>query len=118
MKRPELKPATASDFISFYGSPPKNTVRAIVCVLDGRVLGVAGIERHHGFYVAFSDISTEMRSYKKTILSAGIRLVEMIRQCSLPVVSIQNLEEKTSRNFLTRLGFVPTEEPEVFLWHG
>ena len=118
MTRPDIRPGRPADWLAFYGEPPKRTVRPIVADLDGKILGVAGLERQHGFYVAFSDISDDMRKHKTAMLRAGKMLVDMIKECRLPVVGIQNKDEPTSINFLTHLGFVPTEEPEVLVWPG
>lgn len=118
MTRPKIRPATATDFLAFFGHPPKNTIKAIVVDIDGKVIGMGGIERHRGFYVAFSDISDDLRARKVVLMKAARAVIDLVKQCPLPVVTIQNTEEKTSRNFLTHLGFVPTEEPEVFLWPG
>ncbi len=107
-----------ADFLAFYGHPPKNTLRAIVVEHQGKVIGFGGVERHPGLYVAFSDISDDLRAMRKTLLKAAKATIELVKQCRLPVVTIQNLEESTSQNFLIHLGFIPTVEPEVFLWPG
>lgn len=118
MTRVELRPATRADWEAFYGEPPQHTVKAIVADADGEILGVAGLEKHQGFYVAFSDIGDKMRKHKKAILKAGKELVNLINASRLPVVAIQNEAEPTAYGFLTHLGFTPTEEPGVLIWLG
>lgn len=107
-----------ADFLAYYGHPPKNTLKAIAVEHEGKLIGFGGVERHPGLYVAFSDISDELRARRKTLMQAAKATIDLVRQCRLPVVTIQNLEEPTSQNFLTHLGFVPTPEPEVYLWPG
>ena len=116
MTKVKIRPASLGEWLAFYGEQPKHTVKAIVAEADGEILGVAGLEKHPGFYVAFSDIGDKMRKHKKAILKAGKELVKLIDDCRLPVVSIQNEAEPTSFGFLTHLGFTPTEEPGVLVW--
>lgn len=116
MTKPKIRPARLGDFLAFYGHSPKNTVRAIVVENAGQVIGFGGVERHPGMYVAFSDITDELRARKVVLMKAARATMDLVKQCRLPVVTIQDVNEKTSCNFLIHLGFVPTEEPEVFLW--
>lgn len=118
MTKPEIRPARLSDFLAFYGHPPKNTVKAVVVEVGGRILGFGGVERHPGMYVAFSDITEELQTRKVALMRAARATIDLVRQCRLPVVTIQAAELPTSHNFLIHLGFVPTEEPEVYLWPG
>jgi hypothetical protein len=118
MTKPKIRPARLSDFLAFYGHPPKNTLKAIVVEVDGKVIGFGGVERHPGMYVAFSDISEQLQSMPVLLMKAAKATIELVKQCNRPVVTIQAAELATSYNFLIHLGFVPTEEPEVFLWRS
>ena len=110
-----LRPATAADLKAFYGDKPRPTVRAIVGVVDGVPLGVAGISYERGQLMLFSDLKPEGRKYRKAIVKAARMVLEMAK--GIPILALA--EHPSSCRFLTRLGFTyigSSPAGEVFRW--
>lgn len=87
--------------------------------LDGKVIGVAGIEYRKRFLYAFSDIGPEMRPFRKGLVRAGRWLIEQMERAGVPVVAVANPSEPTAPAFLTWMGFVhvgATIDGEVYQW--
>jgi hypothetical protein len=112
---PEIRPATADDLARFYGSPPERTMRALVAVLDGEPIAVAGIayQRPGQPPYLFSDLKPEMRRHRKAIVK-GAR--QMLRDLARPgLVAIAG--EPTAPRLLARLGFrhvTTTSQGEIY----
>jgi hypothetical protein len=102
-KRVELRPASRQDLIDFYGEPPAFTMRAIVAVLDHKPIGVAGVVVTQECAAIFSDLSDDMRAYKKSILKGAFAIMNMARELHMPICATGF--EATSPALLKRLGF-------------
>lgn len=103
MTAPEIRPATARDFVAFYGAPPATTVRAYVADLDGDILGIAGISFHGSLLIAFSDIKPEMRKFPITIMRGARKVLDMTRA---PILAYPDPDIEGAPRLLERLGFV------------
>ncbi len=120
MPAPVFRPATAADLIAFYGRPPPASVRALVAILDGRPVGVAGIKYERGadggkLLVAFSDMGPELRAYPVAVMRAARRTMALLR--GRPVIALASPAEPNAPAFLARLGFVhaaSTAEGEIY----
>lgn len=100
----ELVPATQKHVEEFYGKKPIRSVRAIVGILDGKVVGLAGVFLDRNQVIAFSEMKEEARGYKKAILKAGFMVYDIMTR--YPVVfAVANPNEKGAHRLLTRFGF-------------
>jgi hypothetical protein len=107
---PILRAATREDIAELaarFGVNP--TMRAIVADLDGRLIGIGGVFRHHGRWYAFCSLTDEARAHKMTILRGGKRLVAMMGEMGLRFVYAHPDDtEPRSAAWLMSLGFQPT----------
>ena len=102
---------TAKLIKEFYGEIPKETIKSVVAVEDGRPLAVAGVTKIPQGYALFSDMSDEFRQHKgfKKVLIKGYRKL----LSSLPDVKVYSHadpEIKGSDVLLKHLGFVQVGE--------
>ena len=84
-------------------------MRAIVALLDGKVVGVIGVVREVGIGKYFCDIHDELQPYLRsiTILRAVKQSVEFCEDYKGPLVSIA--EHGEGCKMLHRLGFIHLE---------
>ena len=101
--------ARPADIIEFFGKPQAGTMRAIVALLDGKVVGVIGVVREVGIGKYFCDIHDELQPYLRsiTILRAVKQSVEFCEDYKGPLVSIA--EHGEGCKMLHRLGFTHLE---------
>lgn len=73
---PEVRSATAADLAAFYGEPQPLTQRAMVVVLDGKPIGIAGVAYERGVPVAlFAEMKPEMKRFPKVIVRGARRFL-------------------------------------------
>lgn len=79
MSEPEIRHATAADIETFYGERQMLTQRALVVMLGGAPIGIAGVAYDRGVPVAlFAEMKPEMKRFPKVIVSGARRfLAEM-----------------------------------------
>ena len=98
----------------------RKTIRGYVAELDGRILGIMGVQ-HGNPPVAFSQMTDEMRSYPKTIVQA-IRLFKRMLEDNYEfVIAAASLVEPNTYRVLERAGFLPhtiegTQHRGTFTW--
>lgn len=115
----EIRPATAEDVRSFYGAPEGQTVRALVAVLDGEIVGIGGLRYQGDSVVAFSKLAPAIRSRRKDIVRGARAVMQMIERRGKPVMAAAEPTEPNAPSFLARLGFeqvATVEGMEVFRW--
>jgi len=115
----EIRPATAADIAAYYGSSVAPTVRAVVAVMDGKPVGIAGVKYERGALMAFSEIRNEMRPHRKAIVKGARMAVDMIRRIGAPVYAVGNLP--TSDELLRHYGFERVGESRdggVYQWQS
>jgi hypothetical protein len=117
----ELVPATQKHVEEFYGKMPIRSVRAVVGLLDGKVVGIAGVFLDRNHVVAFSEMKEEARRYKKTILRAGYMVYDIMQKYNV-VFAVANPQEKGARRLMARFGFrfveINSAGEEVYQWHN
>ena len=91
--------------MAFYKEPVRGTMRALVAVLDGNVVGVIGIVREQLWGRFFSDFAPALQPYLKsiTIMRAVQRSLKFCDDYRGPVVAIA--KDAESCRFMHRLGF-------------
>jgi GNAT superfamily N-acetyltransferase len=101
-----IRPATADDIAAFSDLPAKPSIRAWVAELDGRIVGLAGVALVAGRWLAFCDLTADIRPHKIAIARAAIRFLEQCRRDGIRYVYAEaDLREPGSRRWLTSLGF-------------
>lgn len=109
----EIRQATREDIAAHYGGVPAS-MRAIVAVVDGEIMGIAGLRYTPYGLVAFSEMAPGAERFPVSTMRCARMLVQMIRQCQAPVYAMAG-NDKTAPKFLARLGFVPTISG-AYLW--
>ena len=113
----EIRPATAADLAKFYGKPVAKSVRGYVGIIEGRVVGAAGVYYDGDNLVAFSEMSDEVKSRRKDIVRMTRLVMGMIMDKKLPVIALCMTD--ASAKFLEKLGFKKEcDAPlgEVYKW--
>ena len=105
----EFVPATRDLVTAFYGYVPQPTIQAHVAVLDGRVVGVAGIAFESGGPMLFSDPAPEMRARRRDMVRAVRFLEAQAKGFKGRLFAIAKVGEPAAPRLLKRLGFVPVE---------
>lgn len=104
----ELRAATQTDIEAFYGKLPMFTMRGIVAVQDGEVLGVGGTYKYNGNTIVFCEIKEHAKKYRKYILKAAKMLIQRIPEKR--VFAVCDVKQPTAKRFLEHLGFVCVDE--------
>lgn len=104
----ELRQATQRDIEDYYGRLPLCTMRGVVAVKDGEVLGVGGTYRYRGDTIVFCEMKDHAKKYRKYILKAAKMVLENLREKR--VFAICDAEQPTAKQFLEHLGFFCIDE--------
>ena len=99
----EWRFATAADIDTYYGERPEVTVRAVVALLDGVPMAIAGLELRGDRAIAFSEFKPEFEPHLKdiTVLRAVKAAQRMFRESRLPVIVCTT----SNPPLMERLGF-------------
>lgn len=88
-------------------------------VVDGRVVGIAGLARWTAFgvYEFFSDFKPEVRGLLRctTVIRHLLKLKPWIRACRFPVYAVAQETEPDSERLLEHFGFVRVKGA-LFQW--
>jgi hypothetical protein len=97
--------ASGEDVVEYFGEPHRGTMRAIVAVMDGRVVGVVGVVREGPIGKYFCDLGPELMPHLKTmvIMRAIKQSMEFVHEYQGPLVAIA--EHAEGCRILNRLGF-------------
>ena len=112
----QIIPATSELLRQFYGEAVPKTVRAVVAMQDGQMVGVGGyyIDRKQRA-VIFSDLSEYGMTKKKAIVKATRATLDMVREAGLVGVAMRQTD--ASATYLEHFGFVEYA-PGVYEWHS
>jgi hypothetical protein len=115
-----IRPATAQDIAAFSPMPNKPTIRAMAGVLDGRIVGLAGVVFHRGRWLGFCDLSEDARPYKITIARAAIRFLADAKRDGIKFIYADaDLSEPTAPRWLASLGFhLDPRTQYLFRWRA
>ena len=112
-----IRPATRADIEAFSDLPNKPTVRAYVGEVDGKIVGMGGLARNKGRWIAFCDLTPEAREYKVTIVKTAKRIMEDAKKAGHRFVYAQpDLNEPNAVRWLTSLGFEPDQRSGGILY--
>lgn len=108
-----------SEMLSQFENHPK-TVRAIAAVEGDKVLGIAGFYPQNGALVLCAYIADEarkeMNKHKRTLIQCARKLIGMTK--GMPLLAHADPEIEGSEVLLRHLGFQPTNDKDVYSWHG
>jgi hypothetical protein len=116
-----VRPATAADFLAFHGELPPYRVKAFAGIVDGEVVGLAGLAFPHGspMPIAWADMSDDARRHAVALHKAAKAFFAGYRG---RVACAADPAIPASRRWLERLGFVPTgtmsPDGEVYVWQN
>ena len=113
----EIRPATQELLRAFSGEDHRRTVRALVALEDGEVIGAAGLYVDPERLVCFAKLTERMRKHPRAIVRAAKRLLEMARGRA-PVHAMADPQIEGSVKLLERLGFEKFPGTEVYVWRG
>ena len=114
---PEIVPLSHDHLVEWYGEAGRGpTVKGITAFLDGQMIAVAGFRISGGHVVAFCDLKDEARPFKAAIHRTAVRLLAEAGKRHRRILAICDDNEATAPKWLSRLGFRPTDEPEVWEW--
>lgn len=105
--------ATAADLTRFYGELPRQTIRAVVVLLNGEPAGVIGLARDGGCAKFFSEYRPEVEPHLRRfeVLRAIKLAMSLVESSTTEVYAVR--EEGT--DVLPRLGFVHVED-DIYKW--
>jgi hypothetical protein len=108
----EVRPATQADVDTYWGKRPPQTLLAFAAVADGVVVSIAGLARGVDCKLLFWDITPGFEPQMKSmvVLRTIKRLMKLVEQSRLPVVTIAH-----NRELVARLGFVQVED-DLYQW--
>ena len=115
MKYPKIKPATREDIEQFFPEDLSGyTFMAYAAVLDGAVLGIAGIQYIGKDVLAFSRAAPgQLEKYPRTGAKMAILVKRLLKGRTATAVADGSMEGAGS--LLTRLGFTHLQEG-VYIW--
>lgn len=105
--------ATETDLRRFYGELPRQTIRAVVVLLNNEPAAVIGLARDAGVAKLFSEHKPEMQQHLRRfeVLRAIVLAMSLVRSSRSDVYAVR--EEGT--DVLLRLGFEHVEG-DIYKW--
>jgi hypothetical protein len=103
-----IRAATQKDIESFYGKMPPLTMKGFVVEHAGQIIGIGGIYWNEGKKVLFSEIKSEGKKFKKTMVRVAKRIVAELN----PRYALADGRTANSVKLLEHLGFEPVEGVE------
>lgn len=103
--------ATESDLRRFYGELPRQTIRAVVILLNGEPAGIIGLARDAGCEKFFSESKPELDLHRFEVLRAIKLAMSLVESSKCDVYAVR--EEGT--DILLRLGFEHFEG-DIYKW--
>ncbi len=98
-----IRPATATDITTFYGSPRRETVEAVMVIKADTPVGIIGLKYEPGRLILFADhrpeLGDDIRSF--AVRRAVLDMVRRARRSKLPLFSVKEPDS----DVLPRLGF-------------
>lgn len=95
----------------FYGELPRQTVRAVVILLDGEPAGLIGLARESGCEKFFSEAKSELDLRRFEVLRTIKLAMSLVKSSKCDVYAVR--EEGT--DILLRLGFEHVED-DIYKW--
>lgn len=101
-----IRPATAEDIAAFSDLENKPSVRAWVAEQDGRLIGLGGVALIAGRWIAFCDLTDDIRPHKVAIARTAIRFLRECQQAGIRYIYAEAApHEPTAIRWMSSLGF-------------
>ena len=98
----------------------RHRLRAWTELVDGRVVGIGGVQiMEDGPVVAFVDLTEEARRYPLSLHRAAVRFMQELRRSGIRrVMATADPAQPAAERWLDRLGFSPVEVDgtTIYLW--
>lgn len=93
---------THADVCEWFGKLPRETLRAVVILLDGRLAGIIGLGRAAAWTELFSDHKPELAPHLSSVaVWRAVKLaMRFVNECRAPVFSVSS-----DARLMARLGF-------------
>lgn len=93
MTKVEIVPTTAEHMLAMTGANPPLTIKAVTAMRDGKVLGISGVCRVGLCWIAFSELTEEIKQDKRAMV-LGLKAVrKIVDSLSLPVIAVPESSE-------------------------
>jgi hypothetical protein len=116
---PVIRPATRADLVAFYGQGKLPlTARAVVGLVDGKIVGCGGVTDVDGLQMAFCDVIPEARRYKLALVKAAAAIVAEVKAEARFIFAEADPNEPGAVRWITSLGFRATARPGMFRWEA
>ena len=114
----EIRPTVSSDLAQISTEPLPFRIKAMTGLVDGRVIGVAGIGyRPDGTILAFAELTEEARAHRFALHRASVKFLAGLRAQGVKrLVATADPEFAAAQRWLQRLGFVRQEDERVWVW--
>lgn len=115
----EVRQATRADLDEFYGGVSiRPSFNAIVGLLDGVPVAVAGFAYTQGVVIAFCDLKPEARRYRMIIHKTALAVMEKARRLGhRRIYARADPNEPGAPRWLKRLGFEQSPDDEtIWIW--
>jgi len=91
--------------MEYFGEPHPGTMRALVAVMDGRIVGFLGVVREGPIGKYFCDIAPELEPYLRSmaIMRAIKQSMKFVKDYKGPMIAVA--EHAEGCRLLNRLGF-------------
>lgn len=118
----ETRPITATEVVAFFGARTPYTIKGLAFYIGGNLVGLGGVRRENGVWLAFSDIKKDVNVPAITIWRHARRVVkEIVSEMRAPVYAIVEKQNRLGRKWATGLGFQlhsEYDEVEVYKWRS
>jgi hypothetical protein len=115
-----IRPATADDIATFSDLPSKPSIRAWVAEQDGKLLGMGGVVFSQGRWLAFVDLTDDLRPHKIAIARTAIRFLAECRRSGIRFIYAEaDTKEPGASRWLTSLGFeIDPRKQYLYRWRA
>lgn len=109
--------ATPELIRTYYGSDRPRSMRALVAVRDGEVLGVLGMYPINGQQLVFLDMKDELRKHPRVLVDGAKTFMRWAREAKMPVCAWCDHTIPAAKGFLEHFGF-REHYKGVYKWTG
>lgn len=120
MSRVEIRPTIAADLPHLTSDPLPFRIKAITGLIDGRIVGVAGIGfMPNGTVVALAQLTDELRGHKFALHRAAKAFLSEVKASGIhELVTMADADIAGAENWLRHLGFERIERngETIYRW--
>jgi hypothetical protein len=114
-----VRQTTREDIEDFCGTEVSPSVKAMTFEREDEIIGMGGVVKCGGRWLAFFRITDELRPHKMVVARAAIRFFENLRKQGVKFVYAQrDMNEPTSGRWLESLGFEMDPGMKLYRWRA